>query len=112
MYTTVITFINMIKIRPMTKCKTNIAIVLAMEILESCIKSSRWSNERRFFIMGVDVERWSLFPYYNGILGATFIHIFYHKIYLIYISVLNIFMTQENDLRHQCTVDLPVPLWI
>ena len=40
----------------------NIAIVLAMEILESCTKSSRLSNERRIFIMWVDVERRSLFP--------------------------------------------------
>ena len=89
----------------------NIAIVLAMAILESCTKSSRWSNERRILIIGVDEERRSLFPYWNGILGPLLFTSFIIKP-LQYITVLNKFMTQENDLRHQCTVGLPVPLCI
>ena len=84
---------------------------LALEKYLTLVTHSRWSNERRIFIMGVDEERRSLFPYWNGILGPLLFTSFIIKP-VKYITVLNIFMTQENDLRHRCTVGLQVPLWI
>ena len=89
----------------------SVILWLALEKYLTLVTHSRWSNERRIFIMGVDEERRSLFPYWNGILGPLLFTSFIIKP-VKYITVLNIFMTQENDLRHRCTVGLQVPLWI
>ena len=66
-----------------------LSVILWLALEKYLVTHSRWSNERRIFIMGVDEERRSLFPYWNGILGPLLFTSFIIKP-VKYITVLNI----------------------